>query len=52
MMDKSEEYYHTKFEGCIVVNMDMNSKQDWQASPGGFQRSIGMKIASGDIMHL
>lgn len=44
-----EEYYHIKFEGCIVVNMDMNSKTRFgQASPGGFQRSIGMKIASGE----
>ena len=31
-----EEYYHTKFEGCIVVNMDMNSKTRFgQASTTG-----------------
>lgn len=43
-----EEYYKTKFEGCIVINLDKNSKARFgHASPGGFQRSIGMKIASG-----
>ncbi len=43
-----EEYYKHKFEGCIVVNMDINTKKRFgHASPGGFQRSIGMKIASG-----
>lgn len=43
-----EEYYTTKFEGCIVVNLDKNSKARFgHASPGGFQRSIGMKIANG-----
>ena len=46
-----EEYYHHKFEGCIVVNMDKNTKTRFgHASPGGFQRSIGMKIASGKYM--
>jgi len=43
-----EEYYKTKFEGCIVIHLDKNSKARFgHASPGGFQRSIGMKIASG-----
>ena len=43
-----KEYYENKFEGCIVVNMDINSKKRFgKASPGGFQRTIGMKIASG-----
>lgn len=43
-----EEYYKTKFEGCIVINLDKNSKARFgHASPGGFQRSLGMKIASG-----
>ena len=42
-----KEYYENKFE-CIVVNMDINSKKRFgKASPGGFQRTIGMKIASG-----
>ena len=46
-----KEYYEHKFEGCIVVNMDMNSKARFgHASPGGFQRSIGMKIASGEYV--
>ena len=36
---------------CIVVNMDMNSKARFRhASPGGFQRSVGMKIASGEYV--
>lgn len=44
-----EEYYQNKLEGCIVLNMDKNSKQRFgHASPGGFQRSMGMKIASGE----
>ena len=43
-----EEYYKHKFDGCIVVNMDINTKKRFgHASPGGFQRSIGMKIATG-----
>ena len=41
-----EEYYQNKLEGCIVLNMDKNSKQRFGHSPGGFQRSMGMKIAS------
>tara|TARA_B100000123_G_C25638892_1_gene387926 strand:+ start:148 stop:873 length:726 start_codon:yes stop_codon:yes gene_type:complete len=46
-----EEYYNYKFEGCIVINLDMNSKKRFgHASPGGFQRSVGMKIASGDYI--
>ena len=44
-----EQYYTHKFEDCIVINMDINSKKRFgKASPGGFQRSIGMKIATGD----
>tara|TARA_Y100000816_G_scaffold287578_1_gene270568 strand:- start:5913 stop:6632 length:720 start_codon:yes stop_codon:yes gene_type:complete len=44
-----EEYYTHRFEGCIVINMDINTKKRFgKASPGGFQRSIGMKIATGD----
>ena len=43
-----EEYYKTKFEGCIVINLDKNSKSRFgHASPGGFQRSVAMKIATG-----
>ena len=43
-----EEYYKTKFEGCIVINLDKNSKARFgHASPGGFQRSVGLKIATG-----
>ena len=46
-----EEYYNHKFEGCVVVNLDMNSKKRFgHASPGGFQRSVGMKIASGEYI--
>lgn len=45
---KQEEYYKNKFEGCIVINMDKSSKERFgHASPGGFQRSVGMKVASG-----
>lgn len=44
-----EDYYKNKLEGCIVINMDKNTKQRFgHASPGGFQRSIGIKIASGE----
>lgn len=43
-----EEYYKTRFDKCIVINLDINSKIKFgHASPGGYQRSIGMKIASG-----
>lgn len=43
-----EEYYNYKFENCIVINLDKNSKERFgHASPGGYQRSQGMKIASG-----
>lgn len=46
-----EEYYNYKFEGCIVINLDKNSKARFgHASPGGFQRSMGMKIASGEYI--
>tara|TARA_B100001063_G_C16774100_1_gene563814 strand:- start:1203 stop:1919 length:717 start_codon:yes stop_codon:yes gene_type:complete len=46
-----EEYYNYKFEGCIVIHLDKNSKARFgHASPGGFQRSMGMKIASGDYI--
>ena len=46
-----EEYYNHKFEGCIVINLDKNSKARFgHASPGGFQRSMGMKIASGEYI--
>lgn len=43
-----KEYYNYKFENCIVINLDKNSKKRFgHASPGGYQRSQGMKIASG-----
>ncbi len=43
-----EEYYKTKLDGCIVINLDKNSKKRFgHVSPGGFQRSIAMKIANG-----
>ena len=46
-----KEYYNYKFEGCIVINLDKNSKARFgHASPGGFQRSMGMKIASGEYI--
>lgn len=44
-----KEYYSYKFEGCIVIHLDKNSKARFgHASPGGYQRSQGMKIASGE----
>ena len=43
-----EEYYTHKFDKCIVINLDKNSKARFgKTSPGGYQRSVGMKIASG-----
>ena len=46
-----EEYYNYKFEGCTVINLDKNSKKRFgHASPGGFQRSVGMKIANGQYI--
>jgi glycosyltransferase involved in cell wall biosynthesis len=46
-----KEYYDHKFENCIVVNLDKNSKVRFgHVSPGGYQRTIGMKIASGDYI--
>ena len=45
---KQDEYYNYKFEGCIVVHLDKNSKERFgKASPGGYQRSVGMKVANG-----
>lgn len=42
------EYYNHKFDGCIVIHMDKNSKTRFgHTSPGGYQRSVAMKIASG-----
>lgn len=45
------EYYNHKFENCIVINLDKNSKARFgHASPGGYQRTMGMKIASGEYI--
>jgi len=45
------EYYNYKFENCIVINLDKNSKKRFgHASPGGYQRTQGMKIASGEYI--
>tara|TARA_A100001011_G_scaffold400250_1_gene513551 strand:+ start:23844 stop:24569 length:726 start_codon:yes stop_codon:yes gene_type:complete len=45
------EYYNYNFENCIVINLDKNSKEKLgHASPGGYQRSQGMKIASGEYI--
>ncbi len=46
-----ENYYKYNFKNCIVIHLDMNSKKRLgHKSPGGYQRSIGMKIASGDYI--
>ena len=46
-----KEYYNHKFEDCIVINLEQNSKARFgHASPGGYQRSVGMKIASGEYI--
>ncbi|MAD25664.1 MAG: hypothetical protein CMO44_16005 [Verrucomicrobiales bacterium] len=46
-----EEYYNYKFENCVVIHLDKNSKKRFgHASPGGFQRTQGMKIASGEYI--
>uniref|UniRef100_A0AB39JEN3 Glycosyltransferase Family 2 Protein n=1 Tax=Florenciella sp. virus SA2 TaxID=3240092 RepID=A0AB39JEN3_9VIRU len=45
------EYYNYKFENCIVIHLDKNSKERFgHASPGGYQRSQGMKISSGEYI--
>ena len=42
------EYYNYDYIGCTVIHLDKNSKVRFgHASPGGFQRSVAMKIASG-----
>jgi len=43
-----EAYYHHDFEGCTVIHLDKNSKARFgHASPGGYQRSVAMKVANG-----
>lgn len=43
-----KEYYNYDFEGCTVIHLDKNSKKRFgHASPGGYQRSVGIKIANG-----
>tara|TARA_Y100000389_G_C17319662_1_gene442358 strand:- start:85 stop:807 length:723 start_codon:yes stop_codon:yes gene_type:complete len=45
------EYYEYIYDDCIIIHLDKNSKKRFgHASPGGFQRSIGMKIASGEYI--
>ena len=45
------EYYNYEFKDCIVIHMEINSKKRFgKASPGGFQRSVGMKIANGNYI--
>lgn len=44
-------YYNYHFENAIVIHLDKNSKTRFgHASPGGFQRTMGMKIASGNYI--
>tara|TARA_B100000963_G_C22631541_1_gene675176 strand:- start:165 stop:884 length:720 start_codon:yes stop_codon:yes gene_type:complete len=46
-----EEYYNFNFKDCIVIHLDKNSKKRLgHVSPGGYQRSQGMKIASGEYI--
>ena len=46
-----KEYYNYQYENCIVIHLDKNTKQRFgHASPGGYQRSQGMKIASGEYI--
>ena len=46
-----EQYYNYKFENCTVIHLDKNSKTKFgHASPGGYQRTQGMKIASGEYI--
>ena len=43
-----EEYYNYDYPGCIVVHLDKNSKARFgHASPGGYQRNVGMKLGTG-----
>jgi len=46
-----KEYYEYQFKDCMIIHLDKNSKKRFgHASPGGYQRSMGMKIASGDYI--
>lgn len=43
-----EEYYNYDYSGCTVVHLDKNSKARFgHASPGGYQRNVGMKLGTG-----
>jgi len=43
-----EAYYLYDYPNCTVIHLDKNSKQRFgHASPGGYQRSVAMKIATG-----
>lgn len=46
-----KEYYNYNYDKCIVIHLDKNSKERFgHASPGGYQRSQGMKITSGEYI--
>lgn len=48
---EQSEYYTFKFEGCIVIHLDKPSRDILgHVSPGGYQRTQGMKIAKGTYM--
>src|SRR5258708_6876493 len=42
-----QEYYNYKFEGCIVLNLDTNSRNKFGFGNPGYVRTLGMRIASG-----
>jgi glycosyltransferase involved in cell wall biosynthesis len=44
-----EEYYKTKFEGCIVINLDKNNEDDYWM-PNKLEKTIEIMKTSGCLM--
>ena len=45
-----EEYYKYKFEDCIVIHLEKNSRVKFGFPCVGYTRSLGIKIASGEYI--
>lgn len=45
-----EEYYHHKFEDCIVIHLKENSRDKFGFVNIGYTRSLGIKKASGEYI--
>lgn len=45
-----QRYYNYRFEGCIVINLDQNSKQKFGFVCSSYVRNMGIKISSGEYI--